>query len=154
MASGLFGSILEELSKKIGIPLQPDHIGSCLVKFANGLDMQLDLDKNNQLLVGIFVTTLPVGKYRTEVFKQALCANSMREEANGVFGFSSRKDILVLFEILPGESVNPDQLFKLITSMMLKAQTWKTAIASGDIPPVDIKVPADAQALGSLFGLK
>ena len=49
MVSGLYESILKEFSKTLKIePLEPDENNTCLLKFANGLEVYLEMDKGDK----------------------------------------------------------------------------------------------------------
>ena len=135
MITGQLGIILEELSRALHIPnLHPDDHESCLLRLHNGLEIQIELDKmQNSLIIGINLGEIPLGRYREDLFESALKINGESNKV-GILAYSTQRDNLVLFEMLPLKDLTGTHVADLITPLSEKALNWKQAISSNQIP--------------------
>lgn len=150
MVRDLFGNILAEIGQALKIPdLHPGKDSSCLVKMPSGVTVQFELDKKGEaLLIGSEIGQLQAGRYRENVFREALKANGM-PPLNGIFAFSKKAEKLVLFMKIPLKDYHADKLLTILTPFLEKAQLWRDAIARGDIP-----VASQTSNTSGMFGLK
>lgn len=144
-----FEDILAGLSQHLKTPLTPDSQSSCLISFASGVKVQLELDKTgDKLILGAFLGELPPGRLRELILIEALKQNNVTQY--GTFAFSLKKNLLVLFSKLSADSINVNDLYELLMKMIEKAVPWKEAIAQGTVPQI-----ASTQSGGSsIFSLK
>lgn len=152
MVKDAFGILLEDLGRMLHIQdLQPDRHNSCKIHFANGTEGTLEIDDARQVLIIAFDLGNPSpGKYRENLFCEALKANGASYPRGGNFAFSSRSERLFLTEELPMQDINADRIFQCLTPMKEKAKKWQDAITHGEIPPQEF---AERSASG-MFGLK
>ena len=144
-----FEDILLGLSSHLKTPLAPDGQSSCLISFANGVKVQLELDKTgDKLILGAFLGELPAGRLREQILIEALKQNNVTQY--GTFAFSLKKNHLVLFSKLAADSVNVDTLFELLMKMVEKAAPWKEAITQGTVP----QIASTTSGGSSIFSLK
>ena len=154
MIEGPFEAALSELSKIWNIPLKPDKNNSCLVKFKNGLEIQIEpLNKRDDLLICAQLGEVYQGQYREELFKIALMTNGQDYPNIGTLAFSTDTNQLILFDHLPFVELTKDKLINLIDPFMEKALKWKEAIKGQSIPAVESKKRATLKKEGSPFGL-
>lgn len=154
MVTDLFGSLLQEIGHYFNINLQPDHNNSCLVRLPNGLSIQMEIDKKGEyFIIGSDLGPVPTGRYRENLFKQALRANGMPAPRNGTFAYSKQKDHLLLVEMLPLKGLNGEKINAILKPFSEKAASWKTAITQGDIPIVEAANSSHGNLTG-MFGLK
>jgi Tir chaperone protein (CesT) family len=154
MVMDLFGTILEDLGKIIKInDLHPDKNNSCLIKYATGLEVQMEIDRSGECLVlGSQLGVVISGRYRENVFREALKANGIKSQRNGVFAYSKKNDQLILFEKIHIKDINAEKIAAILTPFAEKALIWKTAITQGDIPSVSNTYASSRS--GGMFGLK
>jgi len=139
MISDLFGTILQELGAIIKNPnLKPDEHNSCLLKFKGDLKVQIEPEKSGRyLVVGCDLGNIPAGRYRENIFNQALKANGMPIPRYGIFAYSKHSDHLVIFDNLPLKDLTGQKIADFLPSFLEKARTWKTAIEKGDVPVLE-----------------
>lgn len=146
-----FEELLKELGNKMGLNLKPDMRGSCLLNFAQGLAVQIDLyGDGDQILIGCELEQLPLGAYREKIFLQALRFNGSSGLPQGIFAFSKKNSSLVLFQTFPLLSMTGEFLFQFLKHFVTIAAAWKEALHRGEIPVVE-----ETFARGSgMFGLR
>src|ERR1700722_15816960 len=102
MVSDRFSLFLEELGQVMQLKLAPDSHESCMLRFPGNLEVRIDPD---QLGETIYLTCdlgpLPQGKYRENIFREALKANGLPPPRIGVFSFNSHRESLLLFDQIP-----------------------------------------------------
>lgn len=155
MVTDFFGTFLQELGALLQIPdLHPDANNSCLIKFKDDLLVQLELDRQGQyLIVGSNLGEVPVGRYRENLFIEALKANGLPTFPHyGTFAYSKHANQLVLFEMFPVRDLSSAKLGEFLPKYIEKAKIWKEAIARGDVPIISTAAPA-GKTMG-MFGLR
>lgn len=138
MVGDFFSALLQELGPLLDIKdLAPDANNSCLLKLKNGTQIQLEPDKGNLFLVlGTQIGTIQPGRYRENIFREALKSNGLPTAKNGTFAYSQKSDRLIMFEMVPVKDLTGAQLHDHLTPFSEKAKLWQEAITRGDIPPV------------------
>lgn len=138
MIQGLFDSLLEELGRAINISnLHADRNNSCLIHFPNNLKIQIELDKKgDSLIIGADLGALYPGKYKENILRAALKTNNQPPPLHGVLAFSTKKECLVLFELLPLRELSGDKIAEALPLFSEKALKWKEALARGEVPVV------------------
>lgn len=152
MVTDFFGSMLQELAKALQLAkLEPDTHNSCTIKFKGGLHLQLEIDRSEMnLIIAADLDTIPAGKFREDVFREALRSNGLPPPNVGIFAYSKQTDHLVLFEMHPIKDLNGIRVAELLSPLIDKARIWKEAISRGEIPH---GISSKAQAGGGIFGL-
>lgn len=150
MVKELFESLLEELGKVMQIKdLHPDRNHSCKIRLANGLEIQIEMDSmGHELIIGCELGHLPQGRYRENIFKEALKANGLPAPRHGTLAYSNKSENLVLFESLPLKELTGEKIADVIGPFSEKALLWKGSIERGEVPSV-----VGARSSGGLFGL-
>ena len=153
MVADAFGTLLQELGKIIKIPtLEPDPNNSCLIKFPNAPTTQFELDRSGFFLVmGCDLGDMPVGRYRENLFREALIANGLPYPRYGDFSYSKQTDHLILTMILPLKDLTGDKVAMALLPFLEKAKIWQEAISKGDIPS---RTGTLASRGSGMFGLK
>ncbi len=150
MVKALFDNLLEELGKTIGIPtLHPDNNNSCLITFPNGLQMQLEMDSQAlNILLGCDLGSIPQGRYRENVFREALKNNGL-PAARAILAFSEKTEHMVLFEYINTKDLTGEKIADEIAPFTEKALQWKSALEHGDIPS-----SSNVYTSSGMFGLR
>ena len=153
MVTDLFGALLEELGHCLKIPnLHPDSNNSCLIRFKNGVEVQMEIDKSGRnLVVGSDLGSVPIGKYRENLFREALKANDLPPPHHGILSYSEKTDHLVLYKKIPLADLNGEKIAAAITPFSEKALIWQEALKHNDIPAVG---QTAGQYSGGMFGLR
>lgn len=71
-----FSALLMELGKSLGLELTPDEHDSCLIPSPDGLKIQMEMDPHEEnFLICTEVSKVPLGRFREDVFREALKYN-------------------------------------------------------------------------------
>lgn len=140
-----FRQILYDLSELLSEDLFIDKHGVCRIVFNETIVFQLELDPYEQHLFLISpIAEVPPGKYREQVFKEALkdCARSKGSE--GVLSFAPTQNKLCYHLQLPLERVNGDRLATALEMAVPKVESWMEALNRGTAGPnPTTPLPAD-----------
>lgn len=146
----LFGQILFDLGKEIGVDLYPDVNRICQLNFRDELHIQLQFEEvKEQILIACFLCDVPPGKYREKLLKEALISNSEYPRI-GTLAYSERNNKLTLFAYVSTINLTSSALFKTLEQFIDKGLLWKEAVEKGTPLPT----PAEKGKGGSIFGLK
>lgn len=146
-----FEELLKELGQIINLPLHPDKHRACKLNINNVLHVQIEMDlSQDRLLIASFLCDVPPGKFREEVFREALKANSFFPRT-GTFGFSKRKNQLAFFTSLPTSQLNGEKLASFLGEYITTADEWRSSIENGRPGPQNQSSP---KSKDSFFGLK
>lgn len=150
MVKELFESLLDELSKAMKIrDLHPDRNHTCKIKLANGLEIQIEMDSMaREVIIGCDLGQVNEGRYRENLFREALKANGMPAPRHGILAYSNKTEHMVLFDPLPVKDLTGDKIADAIGPFTEKALMWKGAIERGEIPSV-----FTGRSSGGIFGL-
>lgn len=153
MVKDLYGMLLEDLGRMLKLSeLQPDRNNSCMIKFANGTSCFIEPGKERPILTIAFELGTPApGKYRENLFFDALRANGMLPPRVGYFAYSTKSGKLFLMQELLMDGIHADAVFHILTPMKEKAKEWQEAIARGEIPQLQFST---RYAPSGMFGLK
>jgi hypothetical protein len=156
MVQDVFDSILQELGNAIGIEdLHLDEAGTCLIKFESGLEVYIEpFEKDAFMLLSTNIGEVPAGRYREDVFREALKANGLPAPRFGTFAFSDQSDQLILFGLLSLRELNGEKIAVFLHPFAEKALLWKTAIAGGDVPVADTMTTSQTTGPAGMFGLR
>ena len=155
MVMDLFESLLQELGHAMKIEdLRPDEHNTCLIRFRDGgLEVQLEpFEKGEFLLIGSTIGVIPPGRYRENVFREALKANGLPPPRHGIFAYIAKSDRLVLFSMLSLREINGEKIAAFLTPYMEKALIWKQHIERGDVPIAET-IGGEVRGPGGLFGI-
>lgn len=155
MVSDLFEVLLQELGKAMNIEdLTPDSNNTCLIRFKVGLDIQIEpWQKGEFLLIGCPVAVIPPGRFRENVFREALKANALPLPRYGAFAYVASSQKLVLYSMLSLRELTGEKIAAFLAPFMEKALTWKQTIDRGDVPLADVVMTGGPRGPGGLFGL-
>lgn len=139
MASNKLVAILQDLGRSTVIPIRdlaPDRNNSCLISLPGGIEIQLESDREEKnLMIGCKLSEVPLGRYRENLFKEALKANG-QQDGHGSFGYIPRTNQLVLFDMLSYNDLSGEKVADYLEKFLEKAMAWRTAINNGEIPSV------------------
>jgi hypothetical protein len=135
MVTDRFGSLMEDLGKLIRIRLIPDSHNACLIKYPGGLFLQIELDQSQERInMGAEIGSLAPGRYRENVMREALKANGLPPPKVGIFAFSAKKEVLILFDYMELNDLTAPKIADFLEQFLQKANFWKDAIKRGDVP--------------------
>ncbi len=151
MVTDIFNAILTDLGNSLKISnLHSDQNNTCLIKLANGLKIQLELDKTGrQLIIASEIGILPTGRYRETILREALKSNGLTPKRTGIFAYSKKADKIILFEMMPLLDINNSKILDVITPLSEKALIWSTALVKGDVP-----VFTATSTTSNIFGIR
>lgn len=154
MVAELFESLLQDVGKAFHLTLKPDANNSCLFRIPPGVSIQMEIDrKRDCFVIGADLGPIPVGKYRENLFQEALRANGMPPPQYGIFAYSRQNDHFILHTLIPVKEITGERLVEYLPHFAEKAWNWKNAIDRGEIPQV-VDTSAEAKAPFGIFGVK
>jgi len=152
MVADRFGTLLEELGSLLQIKLAPDENNACKIRYPDKLELTMALDPSTELLfIIIEIGVPPEGKYRENLFREALRANGSPGPSQGVFCYAKKTDMLLLFEQLTIADLHAPVLAELLQLLCEKAREWKQSISLGEIPTASI---SSSRPSSGIFGLQ
>jgi hypothetical protein len=154
MVASRFESILKDLEPFFHCRLEPDQNNACLIKLNNagGIEIQLELDRSgDHLLMGCRVGPIPPGRYRENVFKEALKSNHLYPHSRNIFGYSRKSDLLIVYALCPINETNSEKIIEILPPFIHQARTWTEALNRGEVPSFLTTSPTHQG--GGLFGL-
>lgn len=154
MVKDLYGELLQELGKIIKIDnLHPDKNNSCQIKYKSGITVSIEIDKNEEnIVIGCDIAEVPPGRYRENVFREALKANGMPYPRIGTFAYSKQTSHLIFFHSLPLKDISAAKIADALGLFNEKAIQWKQAIDRGETP--SFVTATIGKGGGGMFGLK
>lgn len=144
-----FIGILKDLEAYFNTHLEPDKNNSCLINYASGLSLQMELDKRDNLVIAVRLGAIPASRYRDNVFREALKSNYANPPSDGIFAYSSKSGNLIYHVTIESQSLTADKITTKLTPFIEKATKWFEALSHGDMPPSETPSGADR----GLFGL-
>ncbi len=146
-----FDEILNELGNIYSVTLHPDKVGACKIQFPEQFAIQLECDPHlENLLVATYICEIPPGKFRENIFKDALKANHPFAQ-NGALAYSEKNNQLVLFSYLRLASLNGRKLSEFIQAFIEKASGWRTGVETGQTSQL---VSQSSKSSGTIFDVK
>lgn len=140
MVANLFETLLQELGRTEVIPIQdlhPDRNNSCLIRLKGGLEIQIELDgRQERLIIGCDLGAVSTGRYREEVFREALKANGLPYPRWGDFAYSQKSDHLILFQKMHTRDLTGEKVADFLTHFLEKAFQWRDALQRNEVPVV------------------
>jgi hypothetical protein len=131
-----FEELLHALGKVFHLPLHVDRMNACSLRVHNELVIQLQLDvAQENLWIFSKLTEIPPGKFRENVLRECLKANGLKDPRAAILGYIANTNHLALFQKYPLNILNGERLSGLIGAFLQMADSWRTAIASGQTAP-------------------
>lgn len=131
-----FQQLLWDLGEHIDLALHVDKNGACNLMLDNNLEIQMQMDKHGEkLLVCAFLGEVPPGRFRENVFKDALKVNG-HYRPFGSLAFYEKRNKLILQQFFPVETLNGEKLFQHLELFIEEAEEWREALASGKTAPL------------------
>ena len=144
MSEAKFDLLLEELSELFQTPLERDVKNACRIVVDEKLVIQMELDEPKEhLMLGSVICTIPAGKFRENVLKEALKENNQPPPLHGVLSYVEKNNTLVLYEYHLISELKAAQLAEFLEAMMEKALVWYEAIDKGQPSPNPSEVVVD-----------
>lgn len=149
-----FEPLLESIGKLLNIPLQADSHLSCKIDFPKEkIQVQLEMEQGTQnLIFGGNIVKIPPGRFKQNVFEQALKANNLDNPKGGILAYCPKTDQLVLFLKIPTQNITPEQIVAHLNLYKEKFIRWKEALERNEIPQLVGQVTAKGPS--GLLGLK
>ena len=150
MVTTQFQGILKEFESYFNCPLVSDERESCLVKMSIGINVQIELTRYGNVLIGCRLGSV-MGQFRDHLFKEAMKSNYLFPPSSGIFGYSQKSQNLILFILVDPKSIKLEMIGRLMTPFVAKAKKWVEAIKNNAIPVIQEGALVTSN---NLFGLK
>ncbi len=157
MVVDIFDSLLLELGEILKIEdLRLDDVGTCLIKFDTGLLVNIEpYRKGEFMLIVTKLGQIPRGRYREDVFREALKSNGKSNVGeHGIFAFGEQSNQLILFGLLSLKDLNGERIAAFLQPFMEKALLWKSTIESGNVPLADTMRTTRVSGPMGMFGMR
>ncbi len=150
-----FHDLIHELGEFVGEDLKVDPNQSCCIEVNQILKIQIELDPSGEkILLMTKIIELPPGKFRESVLKDALKANFLAEEKEGILSYLERQNTLVLCKDLYTHAITRDILYSHLIQFIERASKWQSSIEAGRSSPDGGEIPEGTEKKGSIFGFK
>jgi D-alanine-D-alanine ligase-like ATP-grasp enzyme len=104
------------------------------------------------MILGATISELPPGKFRENILKDALKANSRINVNPGVLSYLGRENTLILHTKLFIQGTSVDEIIKEMKHLTSRAKKWMDAIDEGRASP-DEEIPKKVGLSGKgMFG--
>ena len=155
MVSDFFDTLLQEIGEAMEIDdLHLDASNTCLIRFKSGIEIYLEpYEKDQFLLIFCDLGNVPAGRFREDVFREALKSNGLPYPHNGTFAYSEQSDHLLLYSLLSYRELNGEKVASHLYPFIEKAKTWKETIERGSVPVADTTTTGRRIGPGGIFGL-
>lgn len=143
--------LLSEIGKALKIPdLHPDRNNSCLVNMPEGIKIQLEQNpRTDEFIIGADLGQVPPGRYREDLFREALKANGMPFPQHGILAYSAKTDHLILYETFRQRDLTGDRIADELSPFIEKAKKWRESMEKGEVPVVGMM-----KSSFGMFGLR
>lgn len=128
--------ILKFFEPFFGCRLPIDENNSCLVKMTNGLKIQIELNRDEQILIGCRLGQ-PMGSYKQQLLLKALEWHALFPPGSGIFGLSTTSQQLIFFLIKNTQEIQQEQISDWLTPFLETAKRWKEAMEAATLPTVE-----------------
>jgi len=138
-----FEELLSALGHVFHLPLHIDKHHACSIQIHHQLTIQLKPDPSlENLILFSKIIEIPPGKFRENVLKEALKANSSPDPRVGIFGYIASANQLALFQRYPFRILNGERLAGIVGAFLEFSETWRKAIEGGfPAPPPSVSLP-------------
>ena len=149
----VFEELLDDLGKRIKIPLDLDSNDACRMIIDNKFSVQIELNRHTGfVIICCELGEIPPGRYREDLFKSALIENGKDFPRFGDFAYSDKINELILQESMPLDSLDGEFLFNSFLVILDKARSWNEAISTGQTP--NNNQSSELPGPGGMFGLR
>jgi hypothetical protein len=149
MTTDPFELLIQQLGAVLNVPLHVDRNHACAIKVHNQLTVQLQIDDAQEnLLIASFICEVPPGKFRENVFCEALKANHLPDPRTGILGFVSINNRLTLHQRYPFASLDGPKLAQYVAGFIDYADLWRIAIENGQSSPAPIRASTSSNPFG------
>lgn len=140
MVKDMLEALLSDIGRSLKIPdLHPDRNNSCLIDLPEPVNIKIQLEmhaRTNDFLLGCDLGPVPPGRYRENLFREALKANGLPYPQHGILAYSAKTDHLILWETFNLRDLTGERIADEITPFVEKAKMWKEAMEKGEMPVV------------------
>lgn len=147
MINNQYDEVCKNLASLFKFKLTDEDLNGFALRLKGGLEMNVEPDKQRNLVLGIKLGIVNEGRYRDMILKQALRANDSNTQ-DGVLSYLNDSKELFLFYIIDVRTANEDRLKAILIPFVRKARQWSESIQRGEIPILE----SSGQSR-SLFGL-
>lgn len=127
-----FELLIQHLGSLLGVPLHAEKGYLCRLIAQGSLKVHLEHEPElHRILIASFLCEVPPGKFREDIFKEALKTNDSLDRL-GVFAYSAKNNSLAYFLYLP-EDTAPDKVSSTLLQFIETAKAWKSAVETGQM---------------------
>ncbi len=135
--------------------LEPDEHDTCLIDFPDdGPQVYIEMSKDEKYVLLVSrLGEVPPGRYREDIFTEALKADGMPRPRHGTLAFSEEQGELVLFKRMEVDDLNVHELHDALQPFRDKAKEWADALETGIVP--QLQSPGGRRGTGGInpFGI-
>ena len=126
-----FDTIIWDLSQELGISLNVDEHGSCLILIDNNIPIHLEMDSfEEKLFVSVRLTELPPGRFREDLLESLLKINSLFFPL-GTFCFEDKQNGVYIQFFVPLQALHIPSLCDVLTIFIKEVEKIAAIIEGG-----------------------
>ena len=146
-----FEELFKELQDYLGVNIEDADKDKYRIKIDDKLSVQMEVQYNKgELLVFAEIGEVPPGRYKEEFFRALLVENGKPLPHFGSFGYSEKKNMAILFDFLPLNTLSGETFANYIDKFSGKAIKWMDILQSGELPTWS---QSKSSHQGGMFGL-
>lgn len=131
-----FEELIHQLSLVLEVELHLDHNNAVALKIRDKIVVQIQENRERkQILIVSMICEIPPGRFRENIFGEALKSNSSLDQRPGTFSYLAMKNFLTMHQTYPLEELNGKKLAFLTSAFIEFAELWQKAIEKGQIGP-------------------
>ena len=132
-----FEELLVDVSNVFEISLHVDRLNACSIRISDRLTLQLQLDLSQEnLWIFSKLYEIAPGKFRENVLKEALKANSSLSHPVGILCYKESSNELCLFQKFPLFILDGKTVAGFLGAFVEMARNWQEALDRGEAKPL------------------
>ncbi len=133
-----FKELIAELSDRLQADIFPDLNNVVTLIVEKRVKFHIEPDSVQEFMIlGATIAELPPGKFRENILKDALKANSLININPGILSYAGRENALILHSKLFIQGTSVDEMIKVMKHLTSRAKKWMDAIEEGRSCPDD-----------------
>lgn len=131
-----FEELIRQLSLILEVELHLDHNNAVALKIRDKIVVQIQENREQkQILIVSMICEIPPGRFRENIFGEALKSNSSLDQRPGTLSYLAMKNSLTLHQTYPLEELTGKKLASLTSAFIEFAELWQKAIEKGQSGP-------------------
>lgn len=136
-----FEKLIQEIGEIVNLPLHAQEGRFCTLQINHTMRLHIeDNEATQELLIIYFITEIPAGKFRENILKEAMKANSYFPRV-GTFGYLEKNNTLTFYTNIDN-TLSADKVSLILEKCVDVGMHWFQAIQNSQIPNLSQENPS------------